>query len=629
MRNSRPPYFVVYSGAAPIQSPPRVPVGLVARIVLAAMLGGMVVLGVSALRHRGAGEMLVEEVMVPMRDGVRLQTVVWRPPTAGPHPIVLSRGYNTTGPAFSLPFVKAGYAYAGQATRGHGGSEGTNGVADRFFADIHDGYDTLTWLSQQPWSNGKIAMYGKSYWAGTQWLVAVEQHPNLKAIIPQVMNADLWQCGYRCNGALSLALAAGGRAFGKDSMAEITALGLQTFFRHLPLITMDERVGGTREPGSRDLWKQYVTHSTFDDYWQTISLRGDGADGKYQKIDIPVYLMGGWYDYYAGAAFTSFQRLKEAHPSQDVRIVINPSDHLNRVVSGPEFGADAGKDEISLAVRWLDYVMRGVRNGMEQEPPIRIFTMGSNQWRSESEWPLARTRFTRYYLRASDGGRAGRLDTEAPGTEAPSIYEYNPDNPVPTLGGNHSVIDKNLAPIIRAGTVDQRPNETRTDVLVWSSGVLEEPLEVTGPIEVKLFASSSAPDTDFVARLIDVYPDGTAYNLTEGILRARFRRSVYERPELMMPGTIYELTVRLQPTSNVFLPGHQIRLHLTSSSFPLWDRNPNTGHLQGMDAEIQPAVQRIYHDLAHPSHLVLPVIPSLPASTAYRMTSAMRQAARS
>jgi putative CocE/NonD family hydrolase len=201
------------------------------------------------------------------------------------------------------------------------------------------------------------------------------------------------------------------------------------------------------------------------------------------------------------------------------------------------------------------------------------------------------------------------LDRQPPLGEPPSRYTYDPNNPVSTLGGNHSVIDRNLAGIIRAGAVDQRPNEERPDVLVFTSPRLDENLEVTGPVVIKLYASTSAPDTDFTAKLIDVYPDGTAYNLTEGIIRARFRKSVWEDPELLVPGQIYEYTLELQPTSNVFLAGHAVRVHLTSSNFPLWDRNPNTGHRQGMDADTQVAHQVIYHDQAHASHLILPVIP--------------------
>jgi len=558
--------------------------------------------------HVDRKDQIIEEVMVPTRDGVRLQTVVWRPVTPGRYPVVLTRGYGPTGSAYSERFVKAGYVYVGQSTRGHGSSEGDQGVASRFFDDPQDGYDTLTWISEQPWCDGNIAMYGKSYWAATQWLAALEQHPNLKAIIPQVMNADIWQCVYRCNGALTLALTADSRAYGKEHREDVARLG-RNYFLHLPLITLDQTFG-SREKGASELWKRYVSHSTFDDYWQAISIRGDGKDGKYNRIRIPVYLMGGWYDYYAGAAFTSFQRLREVGATEEIRIVMNPSDHLNRVVGDRSFGENAAKDELGLAIQWLNYVLKGVDNGIPDEPPIKIFVMGVNEWRHEHEWPLARTSFTKYYLRSEDGKRIGRLSSDLPGEEPPITYTYDPNDPVPTLGGNHSFIDQGLAGLIRAGAVDQRPNEGRPDVLIFSTPPLQENLEVTGPVTVKLFAASTARDTDFTAKLIDVYPDGAAYNLSEGIIRARFRESVWQPPELLRPGRVYEYTLELQPTSNVFLAGHRIRVHLTSSNFPLWDRNPNTGNTQGMDAEVRVARQTIFHDRAHPSHILLPVIPA-------------------
>jgi putative CocE/NonD family hydrolase len=585
--------------------------GIFAKAALAGLM--MLLCGAVAAYHvavRTSPTMpwIEEDAMVPMRDGVRLYTKIWRPLQAGRYPVVVSRGYNHTGPAFAEPFTRAGYVYVGQATRGHGLSEGAQGIANRFFDDGNDGYDTLTWIAEQAWSDGKIAMYGKSYWAATQWLAALEQHPNLKAIIPQVMSADIWQCVYWCNGALTLGLTASGRAYEKSSWESIEKLGPDRYFRHLPLISLDEVADGQRAKGARELWKAYVTHSTFDEYWQAISLRADGKDGKYRKVRIPVFLMGGWYDYYAGAAFTSFQRLTEVGATKEIRIAINPSDHLNRIVGDRDFGQDAPKDEITLAVRWLDHVLKGVDNGVQDEPPIRIFVMGINRWRSEHEWPLARTRFTKYYFHAGNGSRTGWLDLQAPNGEPPTTYAYDPDNPVPTIGGNHSFIDRNLAGVIRAGTYDQRPNEERPDVLVWSSPPLEADLEVTGPVKITLYAASSAPDTDFTAKLIDVYPDGTAYNLTEGIIRARFRRSIWDKPELLTPETIYEFNFDLQPTSNVFFAGHQIRVHLTSSNFPLWDRNPNTGHRQGMDGETQVARQTVYHDQFHPSHILLPVI---------------------
>ncbi|MHC4852943.1 MAG: CocE/NonD family hydrolase, partial [Planctomycetota bacterium] len=368
-------------------------------------------------------------------------------------------------------------------------------------------------------------------------------------------------------------------------------------------------VGGADQPGAADLWKDYIRHSTYDEYWQAIGMRSDGADGKYRKVTIPVYLMGGWYDYYPGTAFAGFQRLREAGATDEIRIVINPSDHLNRVVGDRRFGRAARKDEIALAVRWLDHVLKGIDNGIQDEPPIRIFVMGVNKWRGEREWPLARTKFTKYYFRSQDGARTGVLDTTPPGDEPPTQYTYDPEDPVPTLGGNHSFSDLNIIDLIRAGAVDQRPNESRSDVLVFSTEPLTEDTEVTGPVSVTLYAASTARDTDFTAKLIDVHPDGTAYNLTEGILRARFRESIWEPPRLLEPGKVYEYCLELLPTSNVFKKGHRIRVHLTSSNFPLWDRNPNTGNPQGLDAELRTAQQTIHHDSKRPSHILLPIIP--------------------
>jgi len=537
----------------------------------------------------------MEQVMVPTRDGIRLRTRIWKPAGAGPYPVVLTRGY---GPGFGRDyerFTKAGYVYVGQATRGHGGSEGDQGVGNRFFDDAKDGYDALTWISRQPWCDGNIAMYGKSYWAATQWLVAPEQHPNLKAIVPQNVNPDAWERGYRDHGALQLAHTAR-RIYDAGGKEKVERFGWMSWYRHLPLITLDT-VAGTRK---NKLWRDYVSHSTYDEFWKAIGIRD-----KYHRITIPVYLMGGWYDNYPGATLKYFEKVTKLGATSEVRVIVNPSDHGNRVVGDRDFGRGAAKDEVGLAIRWLDYVIKGIDTGIKDEPPVKIFVMGINRWRFEHEWPLARTRFTKYYFHGN-GAKDGWLDTESPRDEPPTRYVYDPNDPVPTLGGNHS--SPIIPGIIRVGAVDQRPNESRQDLLVFTSSPVPKNTEVTGPVVAKLYAASSARDTDFIARLIDVYPNGTAYNLTEGIIRARFRESIWEPPRLLVPGKVYEYTIELLPTSNVFLRGHRIRVHLTSSNFPLWDRNPNTGHAQGMDAELRAAQQTIYHNAKYPSHIILPII---------------------
>ena len=547
------------------------------------------------------------EVMVPMRDGVRLHTKIWKPAEQGCYPVVFTRAY---WPGFGRDherFTDAGYVYVGQSTRGHSQSEGAHGISRRFFDDADDGYDSLTWISEQPWCDGNIAMYGKSYWGITQWLVAPLQHPNLKVIVPQNCNPGTWDRGYHDHGALQLAHVATRIYSDEDQRKKVEEYGWMKWYRHLPLITLDT-VAGTKP---NKLWHDYVLHSTYDDYWKANDIRD-----KYHKIKIPVYLMCGWYDNYPGSTLKYFEKLVKLGATNEIRVVIDASEHLNRIVGDRDLGKNAAKDEVGLAIRWLDYLIKGIDSGVKDEPPVKIFVMGINQWRFENEWPLARTKFTNYYFHGSppcgsnsNGTKHGQLSTKPPGDKPATKYIYDPNNPVPTLGGNHSFIDTRLSHIIRAGPVDQRPNEAREDVLVFTTQPLEKDTEVTGPIEVKLYAASSAKDTDFIARLIDVYPDGTAYNLTEGIIRARFRRSVWQQPQLLVPGKIYEYTIELQPTSNVFKRQHRIRVHLTSSGFPMWDRNPNTGHEQGMDTEWQTAEQTIYHNKKYPSHIRLPVIP--------------------
>ncbi len=554
------------------------------------------------LRKLGLTRTMPERVMVPMRDGVRLHTLVYKP-GQGSYPVVLTRGYWPGSEGQANFFNHHGYVYVGQSTRGHGQSEGDEGVRRRFLDDREDGYDTVEWISQQPWCDGNVAMYGKSYWASTQWRAALSKHPSLKAIIPQNTNTESFSRGYRTNGVLSLAMTARGRAYDKSDWEAIDELGWNEYFRHLPLLTLDEVVGGADAPGSADLWRDYAGHATFDEFWKSRTLAG-----KYQEISIPVFLMGGWYDYYPGSVLNAFVGLRE-HGNEAVKVVVDSSDHLNRSVGDRDFGNEVPKNELKLAVRWLDHVLKGEDNGTQDEPPVHIFVMGVNEWRFEDEWPLARATYHKYYFHSLDGSPHGSLSTVSPGDELPCKYTYDPEHPVPTLGGNHSFADTNIPDIIRAGPVDQRPNEARSDVLVFTGEPLESDLEVTGPVEVKLFVSSSAKDTDFTAKLIDVYPDGTAFNLTEGIIRARFRESLWEPPVLMVPGEIYELSIDLVPTSNVFKKGHRIRVHVTSSNFPHWERNLNTGNDPATDVVIEKAEQTVYHDSRHPSHVVLPVIP--------------------
>ena len=303
--------------------------------------------------------------------------------------------------------------------------------------------------------------------------------------------------------------------------------------------------------------------------------------------------MSGFRDYYSGAAFESYNALKALATSNEVRVRVADIGH-------------SGAPDITETIRWLDYVLKGQDTGIKDEPPIKI-EVREGKWRFENRWPLKRTRFTKFYFHSVDGSRKGTLNTTAPADEPPTTYICDPKDPVLTLGANGS--HQSIPELIEVGPVDQRPNENRQDVLVYTSVSLTTAIEVIGPVEVRLYATSSAKDTDFTIKLIDVYPDGRALNITEGIVRARFRKSIWEPPSLITPGRIYEYKIELLPVAIVFAKGHRIRVHLSSSSWPLWDRNQNTGRPIGLDTELQIAEQIIYHDGKHPSHIILPIVP--------------------
>jgi len=529
-----------------------------------------------------------QTVMVPMRDGIKLRTIMSIPRNGyasrrhqAVYPTVLTRGYSAEGLSHHADrFNKAGYAFVSQQCRGGGGSDGT-----RFFPDDKDGYDTIEWISKQPWSNGKVAMWGGSYWGATQWRAAVEQPPALKAIVPGYIDADHWKYGYRSYGAIHLKMttqsnrAIPGSNYSLDEWKRMLSF--------LPLIDMDKKFLGHEDK----LWNDYITHSSFDEYWKAISMRDSN---KYEKIKIPVYCVAGWMDYYAGAVFESYLSLAKLGLCPDVRVRIGDHGH-------------SGAPDITETIRWLDYHLKGIDTGIKNEPPIKI-QVRHGRWRMERRWPLDGTKFTDYYLSSPEGSRVGSLNRRLPGKEHPTTYNYDPDNPVLTLGANGSHFP--VPNLIAVGPTDQRANESREDVLVYSTPELGQDTEVIGPVEAQLFAASSAKDTDFTIKLIDVYPNGRALNVTEGIIRARFRNSIWGKPSLIEPGNIYEYKIELLPIAIIFRKGHRIRIHVSSSSWPLWDRNQNTGNPIGLDAKMIVARQTIYHDADYPSCIILPIIPN-------------------
>ena len=518
--------------------------------------------------------------LVPMKDGVKLATRAWTP-GGGPAPVVVSRGYwsGGLGEKRAKRFNRAGYAYVGQQCRGKGGAEG-----DRFFPDDADGHACVDWVSKQPWCDGNVAMWGGSYFGMTCWRAALAQHPNLKAIVPGFMDPDIWKYGYRSYGAIHLKMTTQtnrGIPSGKDYSLD----DWKRMLMFLPLIDMDREFLGREDR----LWNDYISHSTYDQYWQALAMR---EQQRYAKVTIPTYVMAGFRDYYAGAAFESYDALKQLGATREVRVKVGDTGHC-------------GAPDIEETIRWLDHVLKGDDNGMRDEPTVKVEVRGKG-WRSGNQWPLEGTRFEKHYLSSPDGSRKGALVTRPPGRELPTEYVYDPNDPAPTLGANGSHFP--VPGLIEIGPVDQRPNERRQDVLVYTSAPLDDHLEIVGPVTMVLHAASSARDTDFTVKLIDVHPDGRALNLTEGIVRARFRTSIWEAPELVEPGRTYQYRIELLPVAVLVARGHRVRIHLSSSSWPLWDRNQNTGNPIGMDVEVQTATQTIHHSADYPSHIVLPVL---------------------
>ena len=545
------------------------------------------------------------DVKVPMRDGVRLSACIYRPDKEGrSYPTLLIRTIynNKQGSylAWTRRFVEAGYAVVMQDCRGRYDSEGP---WEPYVHEAEDGYDTQQWIGDQPWCDGNIGTFGISYVGFTQTLPAPFRSPYVKALVPIASQQDNFGHQY-VDGALHLHCAMVfhiwiGRGLQSDARALMNEMEL---YRRLPLVSALDDIADI--PWYRDI----ISHYTYDDFWKRYGLRD-----KYDQVDTPSYFITGWYDALAHEGFKQYMGWKAQARSEGTRrttrIMVGPWSHggigTAESFGDVDFGQGGAVDMADEQLRWFDRRLRGIDNGIDNEPPVRIFVMGGNVWRSENEWPLARTQYIPFYL-SSDGSAnslhgTGALSAERPADAGQDRYSYHPENPVPTVGGP-------IMHVRYVGPHDRRPVERRDDVLVYTSQPLEQDLEVTGPVTATLYASSSARDTDFAATLVDVHPDGRAINICEGLLRARFRESI-EEPTLIEPGRVYEYPIDMWETSNVFKVGHRLRVEVSSSNFPRFDRNPNTGNRPGMDAEMQVADQTVYHGGEYASHITLPVIP--------------------
>jgi uncharacterized protein len=569
------------------------------------------------------------DVATPMRDGTVLYADVYRPHAAGRYPVILLRTpYNKALPRIAylqldpMRAASRGYALVVQDTRGRFASEG---VFYPFRHEAEDGYDTVEWAASQPWSDGKVGMYGASYMGATQWLAALAKPPHLSCLVPMITASDYYEGWTHQGGAFQLGfslswtlanLVLPNLAHFKLTAAELGALRAELVdavdrmcgaFEHLPL----EAYPLLRKHGLADYYYDWLAHPEDDGYWRQWSI-----ESRHAEITVPALNIGGWYDIFLGGTLRNFLGMRRSGPTpaaRSQRLIVGPWVHgllwpnLNGEVDFGVLSQGVAVDLDAILLRWYDHWLKGVDTGMLAEPPVRLFVMGENRWRDEGDWPTGQGRQTRFYLRG--GGRAatlsgdGRLAAEAPGREPADHYLYDPRDPVPTRGGALCCWQAAVA----AGAYNQHEVETRPDVLVYTTPPLESPVEVVGPVIAKLWAACSAPDTDFTAKLVDVAPSGYARNLTDGIVRARYREST-ARPSPIEPGQVYEYTIDLGATANVFTAGHRIRLEISSSNFPRFDRNPNTGRPVSGEAELRPAMQTIFHDATRPSHVVLPIV---------------------
>ena len=614
--------------------------------------------------HAGADYTLLSDVMVTMRDGVRLATDVYLPVTTtgapARFPVILERTpYNKTAPSRSertptnpTPlgraevaafFTRRGYAVVYQDCRGRYKSEGE---FVKYLSDGNDGYDACAWIVKQPWCSGRIGTMGLSYAAHTQGALGSAGAPGVAAMFLDSGGfSNAYQDGIRQGGAFELKQATWAFNQALESpelqrdaakLAAMKAIDIRDWFRRMPWRRGSSPV--TLAPEYENYLFEQWEHGEFDDYWKQLGIYGEGFYDRY--VDAAMVHMSSWFDAYSRTATDNYVGLKKRKRGP-VRLIMGPWTHGDRqltYVGDVDFGPKAtidgnvASDFLTLRLRWFDRWLKGLKNGVDTESPVRIFVMGGGtgrknsagrldhggRWRAERDWPIPDTAWTPFYCR-----RDGLLATTKPDeTDAYREYRFDPAHPVPTIGGTVTsgqpvmvggAFDQREGPRFFGSTEPYRPLAERPDVLAFQTPPLEKPVEVTGPIEARLWISSDCPDTDFTIKLVDVYPPnadypaGFAMNVADGILRVRYRDS-WEHPSMMTPGTVYAIRVTAFPTSNLFARGHRIRFDISSSNFPHFDVNPNTGEPEARATSSRIATNRIYLDASRPSHVILPVI---------------------
>ncbi len=587
--------------------------------------------GYEALRKPAADDLLVskaeydvisEQAMAPMRDGVKLATAIWRPKAEGKFPAILIRTpYKKEMAELNARFyARRGYAVAVQDCRGRFGSEGT---WEPFVHERKDGYDAVEWAAAQPWSNGKVGMIGGSYVGWVQWWAAAERPPHLVTIVPNVAPPDpFFNIPYEHGAFFILGAIWWADILESNATADLSGVALSRIgekkynelLRPLPVVELDKAILGKENP----YWRKWIAHPVNDSYWAQANFLDD-----LKNVNIPVFHQSGWFDGDGIGTKLNYLQMKEfGHANQ--KLIIGPwghTDTASRRMGDRDFGAQAVIDLQRDYLRWFDYWLKGRESEILKDPLVKIFAMGSNRWLEGPSYPLPQTRFEKWYL--ASGGAAntskgdGRLTTDAPPAKGPADkYVYDPGDPTPDPRYYEETAEQEK----QAKTADQRKKERegyhekvsqeRRDMLVYETEPLKEPLTIAGPVSAVLWASSSSRDTDWFMSVVDVDKDGKIFWLCSGRVRARYRNTT-KKPELLKPGRAYEYRLDLWHTGITIAAGHRLRVEVASAQYPLWSRNLNTGGHNETETKYVKAEQTVFHDAKHPSHLLLPVIPDV------------------
>lgn len=577
----------------------------------------IIVLGTTPIQAQSHEIRILRYQPIPMDGGVTLYADVYLPLPEAKYPtLVVRTPYGVQRPGMHetmVRFAQHGYAVVLQDVRGRYESDG---IWEPFRDEAKDGYETIEWAAIQSWSNGRVGTQGGSYLGHNQWQAASQKPPHLVAIFPILASTNIYANWWGMGGAFRLSFNYGWGAVRMpnrimlpqfwhtaDYMPE--TMRYENILMHLPLNDGDLKSAGQPVQHYRD----WIKHQSYDDYWKIIS-----DEERFDKITVPAHTLGGWFDIFVMGTINGYvgMRNQGATPEarEGARMIIGPWGHgSSQSFGGVDFTAGAQRDYFALQLQFYDHHLKGIDNGLDHKKPVQLFYMGINQWRSELDWPVPGTEYRNMYITSEGSANSvrgdGKLTFTKPKREFFDNYHYDPQSPVPTTGGNNC-----CGTPTQSGPRDQRPLERRDDVLVYTSEFLDEALTVAGPIHMELQAETDGTDTDWMIKLMDVYPDGYAMPISEGILRARFREGL-DQMKLLKPNQTYTYDIEMTGTANVFLPGHRIRIDITSSNFPQFDRNPNTGDDLGANSTTRVAQQTIHHGGSRPSYIVLPVVSAI------------------